>query len=259
MHLPDFILLAIATVAAIAAGLAMAASNYRVARVLSWLAALSFGSMGVVWSATSEHYSLFVQMIASVIIAAIAATGLTWVLSEIRGKERAAKQTIPPPPQAQAGSGGSGQILGNNGIIIGGKGGNVGFGIGRGGDGGSGVIHGDGGVIIGGEGGSVDGTNVWFPPAQSAFIQHLESQGQTPNFGVQYPGAGGASGGWLHRQQIVEKIREAYFKESGNERKIQSSKIGDVPLEYINEMLKQSGYPWRARIEKKYWYLYYIP
>jgi hypothetical protein len=121
------------------------------------------------------------------------------------------------------------------------------------------VIHGDEGTIIGGEGGSVDGINIWFPPAQSGFIQYLESQGETPDFGVQYPGAGGATGGWLQRQQVVVKIREEYFNKTGQEAKIQSSKIQDVPLEYINERLKEAEFPWRARIEKKYWYLYYAP
>lgn len=165
-----------------------------------------------------------------------------------------------PMFEGQGGKGGSGEIFGNNGTIIGGKGGNVGpGGVGRGGDGGGGVIHGDGGTIIGGEGGSIDGTNIWFPPAQSGYIQHMESQGQTPDFGVQYPGAGGATGGWLQRQQIVAKIREEYFKNAGQEAKIQSSKLEDVPLGYINERLKEAGYSWCARIEKKYWYLYYIP
>lgn len=162
--------------------------------------------------------------------------------------------------QARGGKGGSGEIFGNNGTIIGGKGGRVGFsGEGRGGDGGGGVIHGDGGTIIGGEGGSVDGINIWYPPAQSGYIQYLESQGQTPDFNVQYPGAGGATGGWIERQQVVVKIREEYFKKMGQASKVQSSKIGDVPLEYINEELKEAGYLWRARIDKKYWYLYFVP
>jgi len=166
----------------------------------------------------------------------------------------------PPSSQAQGGKGGSGEIFGNKGTIIGGKGGSVGpGGIGRGGEGGGGVIHGDGGTIIGGEGGSVDGTNIWYPPAVSGYIQYLESQGQTPDFGVQQPGEGGATGGWLQRQAVVAKIREEYFRKKGQPAKIQSSKIGDVPLDYINEKLKEGGYPWRARIEKKYWYLYYVP
>lgn len=161
---------------------------------------------------------------------------------------------------AQGGIGGSGEIFGNNGLVIGGKGGSVGTGgRGRGGDGGGGIVHGDNGIIIGGEGGSVDGINIWFPPAQSAYIQYLESQGQTPDFDVQYPGAGGASGGWLQRQQAVAKIREEYFRKTGQDSKVRSSKISDVPLEYINDKLSESGYPWRARVEKKYWYLYYVP
>lgn len=99
MQLPEFILLVVATVAAMAAGLAMLASNYRVARILFWIAALSFGSLGVVWSATSEGYSLPTQMVVSAIIAVIAATGLTWVLWEIRGKEaqRVAVSSSPQP------------------------------------------------------------------------------------------------------------------------------------------------------------------
>jgi len=165
------------------------------------------------------------------------------------------------------GSGGSGTIIGGSGTIIGGHGGNVGAGgIGRGGDGGSGTIDTRGSgltlhhaVIIGGEGGSVDGTDVWYPPAQSGFIQAMEARGQTPDFNVQYPGAGGATGGWLERQNVVVKIREQYFREHGEVAKIRSSKIDDVPLEYVNEKLHEAGYPWRARIEKKYWYLFYIP
>jgi hypothetical protein len=266
MRLSDFVLLVVGTLAAIAAGLAVLASNYRVARILFWIAALSFGSMGVVWSATSESYSLSTQMIVSAIIGAIAAAGLTWALWEIRGKESADRRKsesasqAPIAAQPQGGRGGSGEIFGNNGTIIGGKGGKVGRGgAGYGGDGGGGVIHGDAGTIIGGEGGSVDGANIWFPPAQSAFIQNLESQGQTPDFNVQYPGAGGASGGWLQRQQVVIKIREEYFKKTGQNPKIKSSKIEDVPLDYINKKLAEAGYPWRARIEKKYWYLYYVP
>ncbi len=166
----------------------------------------------------------------------------------------------PSSHPAQGGKGGSGEIFGNNGTIIGGRGGRVGEGgVGRGGDGGSGVIHGDGGTIIGGEGGSVDGHNIWYPPAQSAYIQFLESQGQTPDFNVQYPGAGGATAGWLERQKVVLKIREDYFRRSGQDTKLQTSKIEDVPLEHINEALRSSGLPWRARLDRKYWYLYYVP
>lgn len=163
-----------------------------------------------------------------------------------------------PSPVAIGGKGGSGEIFGN-GTVVGGAGGHVGAGgTGRGGDGGGGVIHGDG-IIIGGEGGSVDGTDIWYPPAQSAYIKYLEDQGQTPDFGIQYPGAGGATEGWIQRQQVVTEIREKYFKDMRQADKLKSSKIGDVPLDYVNNALANVGYPWRARIDKKYWYLFYIP
>lgn len=86
MHLPEFILLVAATIAAIAAGLAMIASNYRVARVLFWIAAITFGSMGVVWSANSTA-PLWLQLVVSGVVGAIAAIGLAWGLYELRGKQ----------------------------------------------------------------------------------------------------------------------------------------------------------------------------
>jgi len=192
---------------------------------------------------------------------------LLFVLLVIRTITGSGKDTTKPLLMGIGGTGGSGTIIGGGGTIIGGRGGNVGAGgIGRGGDGGGGTIDARGtgltlhhALIIGGEGGSVDGTNIWYPPAQSGYIQMLETQGQTPDFNVQYPGAGGATTGWLERQAVVVKIRERFFREHGEEPKIDSSKIGDVPLEYVNAKLQEADYPWRARIENKYWYLFYIP
>src|ERR1700730_10943750 len=89
MHLPEFILLVVATLAAIAAGLAVVASNFRVANALFWIAALSFGSLGIVWSLQSQGYSLATQMTVSAVCAAIAAAGLVWGLSEVRGRAEA--------------------------------------------------------------------------------------------------------------------------------------------------------------------------
>jgi hypothetical protein len=92
MHLPDFILAAIFAIASIAAGLGAAVlalaptqTNLRVVRVLFWIAALTFGSLGIVWSATSNGYSLTTQMIVSATMAAIAAAGLTWGIARQSG------------------------------------------------------------------------------------------------------------------------------------------------------------------------------
>ncbi|WP_316224631.1 MULTISPECIES: hypothetical protein [unclassified Bradyrhizobium] len=104
MHLPEFGLLVLTTIAAIAAGLAMLASKYSIARVLLWIAGLSFGSLGVLWSASSEGYSLPTQLIVAGAVGAVAAVGLTWAIWEIRLKEKAeqsasaASNSVSPKP-----------------------------------------------------------------------------------------------------------------------------------------------------------------
>lgn len=161
------------------------------------------------------------------------------------------------PAPAQGGHGGCGEIFGN-GTVIGGRGGRVGTGgRGRGGDGGGGIIHGNG-VIIGGDGGSVDGENIWYPPARSGYEDFLAKQGETPDWGVMYPGYGGMSPGYVQRHQIVQAIRAAYFHAQGALNKIKHSKIADVPLAYINSELQAAGFPWRAE-QDGHWYIYRVP
>ena len=92
MHLPEFALLAIATIAAIAAGfgigmLALGRPRFGVVRVLFWISALTFASLGIVWSATPDH-PLWVHMAVSGAIGAIAFTGLAWGLWEVRHQEQ---------------------------------------------------------------------------------------------------------------------------------------------------------------------------
>jgi hypothetical protein len=160
-------------------------------------------------------------------------------------------------PFAQGGRGGGGEIFGD-GIVIGGRGGRVATGgQGRGGDGGGGIVHGDG-MVIGGDGGSVDGAAIWYPPACSGYDHYLAGQGQTPDWGVMYPGHGGMSAGYLERHRIVAEIRARFFQKQESPEKVARSKIDDVPLDYINSELVAQGFAWRAQREG-YWYLYYIP
>lgn len=102
MHLPEFVLLVIATIAAIAAGLAVVASNYHMARILFWIAALSFGSLGVVWAASSDA-SLAKQMVVAAVVAAIAAAGLVYGLWELRTNEPkgGTLHSAPKPPASE--------------------------------------------------------------------------------------------------------------------------------------------------------------
>jgi hypothetical protein len=97
MHLPEFALLVIAAITAISAGFAVVASNFRAARALFWISAVSFGSLGIVWSLQSQSYSLGTQMLVSALCAGIAAAGLVWGLNEIKNRIHAEE----PPPPAQ--------------------------------------------------------------------------------------------------------------------------------------------------------------
>lgn len=157
---------------------------------------------------------------------------------------------------ARGGRGGSGEIFGS-GKVIGGRGGRVGVGgHGAGGDGGGGLVHGDG-VVIGGDGGSVDGADVWFPPARSGYDHFIAEQGETPDWGVMYPGYGGMSAGYLERHRIVQAIRSRYFESHGTPEKIERSKIGDVPIDHINAELQAAGFAWRAE-QEGHWYLFHV-
>lgn len=103
MHLPEFILLVVATLAAIAASLAVVASSFRAAQVFTWIAGLSFGSLGIAWALQSHGYSLVTQIIVAAVCGAIGAGGLAWGLHEIKTRASAAdpvKPSAPPTPPA---------------------------------------------------------------------------------------------------------------------------------------------------------------
>lgn len=75
MHLVDFLLGGQFAFAGITAGLgaavlALEGANTRVIRVLFWLGAISFGSLGIVWAGTSHGHSLITQMIVAAAFAA---------------------------------------------------------------------------------------------------------------------------------------------------------------------------------------------
>lgn len=92
-----------------AAMLALPPVKERAVRVLFWAAATSFGSSGIVWSATSDGYPLPVQMTVAAIVAALAAAGLVWGLAEIRGRtatEAAPEKRVERGPTLEALSGG---------------------------------------------------------------------------------------------------------------------------------------------------------
>jgi hypothetical protein len=54
----------------------------RAARILFWITAMGFGSLGAVWAANQEHLTP-VNLSIAAIIGATAAVGLAWVLSQL--------------------------------------------------------------------------------------------------------------------------------------------------------------------------------
>ncbi len=120
MHLFEFVLPTVATIAGIAAGWAVVASNFRVARGLFWIAALSFGSTGIVWSANSSA-SLLTQMTVSAIVAAIAAAGLTYGLWELRtvAQTDSGSENSKPKPEERTSSKNSPNISAGGNVNIG--------------------------------------------------------------------------------------------------------------------------------------------
>ena len=258
----------IAIPASIGVGFGMSGASpgeYFFAKVCFWITAA--GMTGAVFMLERGSLStltlarLLWNGLAGAAILVILTSALNWV--EIRQSKspeaamaRSTTSTGVEQPQAQGGKGGGGEIFGS-GTVIGGAGGRVGAGgTGRGGDGGSGVIHGNG-VVIGGQGGPVDGTEIWYPPAASGG-DVMPGGWWEPDYGAILPGQGGMSPGYLARFQVATEIRQDYFAAIGMNEKLKSSKIGDVPLEFLNKQLKEKGYPWRARVEGR-WYVFFIP
>lgn len=232
--------------------------DYRIARVCFWLTAvLGTGAIFMIqWSSAIvlTPARIAVNGLAGAITFICLTLAMGWIENkQVKGSN--SMSTSHEGPQAQGGKGGSGEVFGD-GVVIGGAGGRVGAGgAGRGGDGGGGVIHGSG-VTIGGQGGSVDGAAIWYPPAASGFPAMMG--GSEPDYGATLPGQGGMSPGYLEKFQIIGKIREYYFRSEGMNEKLLSSKLADVPLDFLNQDLEREGYLWRARIEGR-WYLFYVP
>lgn len=105
MHLSEFVLLVVATISAIAAGVAMVAARFQAARNFVWIAAITFGSMGVVWSAQSHGYSFATQATVAALVAAIGAVGLVWGLNEIRDRVTTADEQETSKASSPSGKG----------------------------------------------------------------------------------------------------------------------------------------------------------
>jgi hypothetical protein len=108
MHLLDYVLLALATAAGLAAAgggimLTLSPLRFRAIRVAFWFAGACFGVLGILWGSSATEYPLSVRLAAAGITAACAAIALTYMLAVVKtheqeeSKKEVAKATMPEP------------------------------------------------------------------------------------------------------------------------------------------------------------------
>lgn len=140
------------------------------------------------------------------------------------------------------GKGGGGSIDGDNGKIIGGKGGGLG-----GGDGGGGVIRGNNGVIIGGDAGggfTPDGRGGKSPrsPGEVAELPtELWKYGRA--------GSGANAPEYNRRLEVLRRIRSEYVDTFPDTRPYIEAGVDQVPVVWVNTRLKELQETWRVALE----------
>jgi hypothetical protein len=143
----------------------------------------------------------------------------------------------------QGGDGGTGTIVGNRGIVIGGRGGDGGV-VGIGGKGGSGFIQGDDGLVIGGDGGSC--------PTADGRGGH-GARGPTERLGFPTDSWGLGRGGsatnhpeYDRRIGVLSRIRTEYLTKFPQDRPFIEAGVDPVPIDWVNQRLDELGESWRV-------------
>ncbi|OFA02617.1 hypothetical protein DUGA2_34670 [Duganella sp. HH101] len=150
-------------------------------------------------------------------------------------------------PAGVGGEGGSGTINGNRGVIIGGRGGDGGV-AGTGGKGGGGVVNGDDGLIIGGDGGSCPtadgrgGRGARGPTERVGFETYL--------WGFGRGGSGANNPEYDARIEALRTFRMEYMTRFPGDAPYINAGIEQVPVDWINQRLEETGKDWRVTIGK---------
>lgn len=146
-------------------------------------------------------------------------------------------------PDGVGGEGGSGTIIGNRGVAIGGRGGKGGV-YGTGGKGGSGVVHGDDALVIGGNGGdagSADGRG------GAGARSPTERFGMpTMLWGFGRGGAGVNDPEYDRRLHLLRHFCEEYKARFPQDAWYIEAGIDAVPVDWINQRLVESNETWQV-------------
>lgn len=139
------------------------------------------------------------------------------------------------------GDGGTGTIIGDHGVIFGGRGGDGGS-SGHGGKGGDGFISGNDGMIIGGDGGSA---------ASSDGRGGKGARGPTERFGFSTDiwGFGRGGSGVNHpeydrRLDLLVEICEEYKAKFPDDARYVDAGIDRIPIDWINQRLVELDEDW---------------
>jgi hypothetical protein len=146
--------------------------------------------------------------------------------------------------EGEGGAGGSGVIVGDRGVVVGGRGGEGGIG-GKGGDGGGGVIHGDDGLVVGGDGGSAAS-----PDGRGG----RGARGPTERMGgptsMWRYGKGGSAANvpeYDRRLSVLTTIRQEYMDAFPEELPFIHAGVDTVPLKWVNKRLEELAENWRVQ------------
>jgi len=146
----------------------------------------------------------------------------------------------PAAEEGKGGDGGSGKVIGNNGTVIGGKGGQGG----PGGKGGDGIVQGDGGLVIGGDGGhagTADGRG-----GKGARPEKMDMPTETWKYGC--GGAGANAPEYNRRLIILKEIRIKYIENFPDDIPYLEAGVDIVPMSWINKSLEERNENWRVEL-----------
>jgi hypothetical protein len=155
------------------------------------------------------------------------------------------RENLNRTPSGVGGEGGGGTILGNRGLIIGGRGGNGGV-SGVGGKGGSGFIEGNDGVIIGGDGGNCatadgrGGRGAKGPTERFGFDTLL--------WGFGRGGSGANSPEYDRRVRLLSSICLEYKARFPADGFYIDAGIEQVPGDWVNQRLFELGESWQIAV-----------
>ena len=252
MTLGDYVLtaLGIACPVSAAAGYDMLEKAKARAIAWFWVAAISFGSLGIVWGVWGADSSqpLWIRLAVAGVTGAVAAIALTWVLWQVRdhvAASQAKNQGSGTMEQGPGGSGGKAKVTGDRSGAEGGTGGKGG--LGSGGPGGDAEVVGDDSFARGGDGGNAAQPDGRGGPRTASPGERLNLPTSMWPYG--YSGRGANNPEYDRRLRILTQIRAQFMQAFPDDVTFIEAGVDQVPISWVNKRLEEMGETWRVEME----------